>query len=224
MRPPSSLDTFWRLAVGITLIPWTVGAAWALLGVLRATGSAADFWVPVLGGVASWVTIFLLLPKPLWLYVVGHELTHALWAWLFGGRVKAFRADAQGGHVVVTRSNTLIVLAPYFFPLYAVLWVLLWWTLSWFVATAPALPWFHLGLGLTYAFHVTLTVHVLRVRQPDIAAEGWFLSGVVMALGNILVLLMALPPLTDRVSLWTACVWTFERTGRFLTWVTSPLG
>ena len=64
---------------------------------------------------------FLLLPKPMWVYVFGHELTHALWTWLMGGRVKQFKATSKGGHVIVTKTNFLIALAPYFFPVYAVL-------------------------------------------------------------------------------------------------------
>lgn len=221
-RSETLLDVFWRVLLGLALLPWCVGATWALLGVIRAAGSAATFWVALFGGAASWLVIFLLLPKPLWIYVVGHELTHALWAWMFGGRVKSLRASARGGQVVVTRSNTLIILAPYFFPLYAVMWTLAWAVGRWLFQGEGALPWFHYGLGLTYAFHVTLTAYILRIRQPDIAAEGWFLSAVVIWLGNVLVLLVTLPLLTQRVTLFTALRWMSERTGRFLVWLASP--
>ncbi len=62
-----------------------------------------------------------LLPKPMRVYVFGHELTHAIWTWLFGGRVKRFKATSTGGHVVDHEEQFLITLAPYFFPLYVVL-------------------------------------------------------------------------------------------------------
>src|SRR5438093_4529543 len=87
--------------------------------VLRASGGADTTWVPALAGAACWVVIYLLLPRPMWIYVFGHELTHALWVWLFGGSVKKFKATSSGGHVVVDKTNFLISLAPYFFPLYA---------------------------------------------------------------------------------------------------------
>jgi hypothetical protein len=87
--------------------------------VIRASGSADTTWVPFLAGAACWIVIYLLLPRPMWIYVVGHELTHALWVWFLGGTVKRFRATSSGGHVVVSKSNFLIALAPYFFPLYA---------------------------------------------------------------------------------------------------------
>ena len=97
--------------IALVLLPVGAGAALALARLLRVTGNADTFWVAFLGGAGCWLTIFLLLPKPMWVYVFGHELTHALWAWLFGGRVKKFKVTAKGGHVVITKSNFLIVLA-----------------------------------------------------------------------------------------------------------------
>jgi hypothetical protein len=220
-RSQSVMDSVWRILFCVALLPWCLGATWALAVVIRSAGSTSLFWVSVLGGAAAWLAVFLLLPKPLWIYVVGHELTHALWAWLCGGRVKSFRATARGGEVVVTKSNPLIVLAPYFFPLYAVLWAVFWAVASWLGDWNAYRPWFHFGLGFTYAFHVTLTAHILRVRQPDLDVEGWLVSSVVIWLGNVLVLLVALPGLTGQVSLWTALRWWVERTGRFLLWLTS---
>jgi hypothetical protein len=97
-------------------------------GALAGAGAPAPrggrFWLPLLAGVACWVVVFLLLPKPMWIYVLGHESTHAVWTWIFGGKVKQFKAASSGGHVVTTKNNFVITLAPYFFPFYAVLVVL----------------------------------------------------------------------------------------------------
>src|SRR5262245_3047890 len=114
-----------KTIVALLLLPFCASAVAALLRVLRTTGQADTFWVAFLGGAACWLVVFLLLPKPMLIYVFGHELTHALWTWLFGGRVKRFKATSKGGHVVISKTNSLIVLAPYFFPLYAVLVLLL---------------------------------------------------------------------------------------------------
>jgi hypothetical protein len=159
------------------------------------------------------MVIYLLLPRPMWLYVFGHELTHALWVWLFGGRVKKFKATSDGGHVVVNRTNFLIALAPYFFPLYAVVVVaifamghLMW---NW----KGFLPWFHLFVGAAYSFHVSLTAQTLQTRQTDITSQGCFFSAIVIYLGNILVLLIGIPLLTAKVDLLTMFRWWFENTG-----------
>ncbi|MDW8310124.1 MAG: hypothetical protein RMK20_12200, partial [Verrucomicrobiales bacterium] len=61
--------------------------------------------------------------------------------------------------------------------------------------------WFHLLLGAAYAFHVTLTAHVLKTRQSDITSQGYLFSAVVIFLGNAAVLLVALPLLTGAVPL-----------------------
>jgi tellurite resistance protein TehA-like permease len=114
-----------KTIIAILLLPLCIGVTNALIMVLHASGGANIVWVPMLAGAACWLVILLLLPRPMWVYVFGHELTHALWAWLFGGRVKKFKATSQGGHVVITKNNFLITLAPYFFPLYVAVVVLI---------------------------------------------------------------------------------------------------
>src|SRR5262245_15425951 len=101
-----------KTMIAVLLLPVCVGAALALVRLVRETGSAETFWVAFLGGAGCWWAVFLILPKPMLIYVFGHELTHALWAWLFGGRVKKFKVTSKGGHVVISKSNFLIVLAP----------------------------------------------------------------------------------------------------------------
>src|SRR5437762_12451112 len=107
-----------RTIIAVLLLPFCIGSTCALVRVLGKSGSADIVWVPLLSGAACWLVIFLLLPKPMWVYVFGHELTHALWTWLFGGQVRKFKATSEGGHVVVSKNNFLITLAPYFFLFY----------------------------------------------------------------------------------------------------------
>jgi hypothetical protein len=196
------------MVLGILLLPVCLGTAKALWLELAHSGGSDRVWLPLLAGAACWVVVFLLLPKPMWVYVFGHELTHAVWTWAFGGSVKKFKAGSSGGHVITTKNNFIIALAPYFFPLYAVLIVavfvlgdLLWgWRRS-------CLPWFHLLLGAAYAFHLTLTWEILKTRQTDITSQGWLFSSVIIFLGNALVLVMAVPLLTGHGLLQAFKVW-----------------
>ena len=205
-----------KTIIAILLLPACVGAVSTLWAVLRASGQADTLWVAALSGAACWLVIYLLLPKPMWVYVVGHEVTHVLWTWLLGGRVKKFKASSKGGHVVVTKNNFVIALAPYFFPLYAIMVVLV------FVAGhlvwdwRPYLVWFHLLLGAAYAFHLTLTWHILKNRQSDITEHGYLFSAVVIFLGNIAVLLVGIPLLGAKVGLTTAMGWWLRQTGEVL--------
>jgi hypothetical protein len=205
-----------KTVVAVLLLPLCAGAVSALMKVLRATGSAETFWVAFVGGAACWLVVFLLLPKPMLVYVFGHELTHALWTWLFGGRVQRFKATANGGHVVISKSNFLIVLAPYFFPLYVVGVVIVFALGNLAFGWERYLPWFHLLVGAAYSFHVTLTWHILQTRQSDITSQGWLFSIVIIFLGHITVLLAGLPLLTARVTVLTAMGWWLQESGAVL--------
>ena len=186
-----------KFILGLLLLPICFGTAGAAWTALTHAGGMTTVWMPMLAGAACWVVIFLLLPKPMWVYVLGHELTHAVWTWLFGGSVKSFKARSSGGHVITTKSNFLIALAPYFFPFYAALVVVVFviGSLIWDWRRAY-LPWFHLLLGAAYAFHLTLTVEILKTRQTDITSQGWLFSAVIIFLGNALVLVLGIPVLT----------------------------
>jgi len=204
-----------KTIIAILLLPFCIGAVQALFKVLAQTGQADTIWVATAGGAACWLVIFLLLPKPMRIYVFGHELTHALWTWAFGGRVKKFKATSDGGHVVVTKNNFMIALAPYFFPLYVVLVVccfvighLLWgWT--------RYVVWFHLLVGAAYAFHITLTWHILQTRQSDITSQGYLFSAVIIFLGNIGMLLIGVPLLT-KVPVLSSLGWWMTESGAVL--------
>src|SRR5262249_19647506 len=138
------------------------------------------------------------------------------WAWLSGGKVKRFKATSKGGHVVLSKSNFVIVLAPYFFPLYVVLTVLVFALGHLVFGWERYRPWFHLLVGAAYGFHVTLTWHILRTRQSDISSQGYLFSAVIIFLGNVGVLLAGLPLLTARVTLLTSLGWWLQESGAIL--------
>ena len=143
-------------------------------------------------------------------------MTHALWTWLLGGKVKKFKASAMGGHVVVSKSNFAIALAPYFFPFYAVVVVLVFLTGHWLWNWRHYVAWFHLLLGAAYAFHVTLNGHILRHSQSDISDQGYLFSSVIIFLGNMAVLLVGIPLLVSKIGVLTALAWWLECTGETL--------
>ena len=202
-----------KTIIAVLLLPVCIGEAQALWKVLCVSGNADTIWVAMGAGAACWVVIYFMLPKPMWIYVFGHELTHAIWAWLFGGEVKKFKVTSEGGHVVVTKTNFVIALAPYFFPIYVVLLVAVFALGNLVWGWENYLVWFHLLVGAAYAFHVTLTWCVLQTRQSDITGQGWLFSAVIIFLGNAGVLLLGVPLLAAKVDLSTAIGWWFELTG-----------
>lgn len=212
-----------RNGLAILLLPLCLGATQALVAVVRATGQAETVWVATAAGMSCWLVVYLCLPKPMWAYVLGHELTHALWTWLCGGKVKRFKVTSKGGHVIVTRKNALIALAPYFFPIYAAAVAGAFLIGHWLWGWSGYLVWFHLLLGAAYAFHLTLTWCVLRTRQSDIVDQGYLFSAVVIWLGNVAVLIIGIPLLTGRVGVWTALSWCWAETAAILRGVSPAL-
>jgi hypothetical protein len=202
-----------KFIVALALLPVCIGAASALWMVIQHSGSADTTWVPFLAGAACWLVVFFILPKPMWIYVFGHELTHAIWTWIFGGEVRRMKVTANGGHVIISKSNFVIGLAPYFFPLYAVLVVFVFASGHVIWNWQKLFPFFHLCLGAAYAFHVTLTFHVLQTRQTDVTDQGYLFSAVIIFLGNVAVLLFGIPLLTAKVSVLNSLGWWFECTG-----------
>ncbi|HEY4513429.1 MAG TPA: hypothetical protein VJH06_02870 [Candidatus Paceibacterota bacterium] len=188
-----------KILLAFLLLPFCAGALVALYWVTLSTGSAQMIWMMTLAGAATWTLIFIFLPEPRWMYVLGHELTHAVWSVGFGGKLKKFKVTADSGHVLITKSNFLTSLAPYFFPLYVVLTVLIFMAGNYFWDWSSYVLWFYFVIGMMYAFHVTLTYSTLKIRQPDIVEEGYIFSLVIIFLGNMLILLIGIPLLTNKI-------------------------
>lgn len=149
-----------------------------------------EFWFFALGGVL-WLIAFFGLPRPVMVYVLGHELTHAFWVWVMGGRVTSISFGVDGGHVETNRNNFWISLAPYFFPIYSALVIILFGVTSIFydLFRYHWMLWIFFGLiGLTWSFHFTFTCWMIPKGQTDFAEHGTFFSLVLIYLMNLLVL------------------------------------
>ena len=118
--------------------------------------------------------------------------------------------------MIVTKNNFVIALAPYFFPLYAILLVLLFLAGDWIWNWRLYELWFRLLLGACYGFHVTLTWHILKSTQSDITDQGYLFSAVVIFLGNVCVLLIAIPLLTGQIRPLTGLQWWVNQTWQLL--------
>jgi hypothetical protein len=153
--------------------------------------ASEEFWFFSLGALL-WLIAFFGLPKPMWVYVFGHELSHAVWVWLMGGRVTQFRVSRHGGHVMTDTNNFLIALAPYFFPIYSLIALLIFGGLGAFINMEPYARWLFGVLGFTWAFHITFAVWMLWNGQTDLIGHGTFFSMMVIYLINFAVLSLML--------------------------------
>jgi len=174
-------DEFWFFGLGAALWTlWFFGSIWSLGG-----------------------------PRPLRAYVFGHELTHAIWVWMWGGKVSEFEVSRDGGYIITDTHNFWIALAPYFYPLYSLVVIVAYGTASLFYNVARVsdtllfmtpLQWLFLLLGATWAFHLSFTIWMIPKGQTDLTYHGTFFSLVIIYLMNVLIVSVFLVVASPDVS------------------------
>ena len=197
------MANFLRLLLGLTLLPmcWGVSRAFFDSIVIAAgtTGWMGPEALSLLGGIAAFALAWFALSHPVRMYVLGHELTHALWGLLFGARPSDVRVSASGGSVKLTKSNMLITLAPYFFPFYTFIVIVVALITYAFFKPLPYLPLWMFLIGFTWSFHILFTLETLGQRQPDVKLYGRIFSWTFIFIANVgigLAWLATMPPLT----------------------------
>lgn len=199
--PISGRARFMRLALAwLALLPLSVVMVYALLLQLRHAGQTVaqlSFWttVPVwyslLGVATFWALIMVRIVTPIlvYIYVLGHELTHAIAAVLSAGRVQRLRIDLNGGYVETDADNLFIALSPYFVPLWMCCWLLILWVANWVYPFPEWEAWFYAGFGFWWSFHLYWTVWVIPREQPDMLENGLLFSLLLVMIMNIGILL-----------------------------------
>lgn len=220
-----TVPTRWvKFVIAMFLVPVAAVLTQAFFTVFtRATVSqqlwaAEQFWFFSLG-VVLWLIAFFGLPRPLLVYVFGHELTHAVWVLLMGGRVSNFSVRRDGGHIVTNRNNFWISLAPYFFPLYSIIAIAVYGALSLFMNVPPFGRLLYAIIGITWAFHFTFTCWMIPKSQTDLTDHGTFFSLVIIYLMNLLLLSAMLVVASPEISFVDFGAEIGENTTRFLDWI-----
>jgi hypothetical protein len=197
-----------KFLVALILIPLVAGEIWTIIGLAHAVGVSgplAEQWFVALGaGMAVWMLIYFLLPRAMWVYVLGHELTHAIFAMLAGGKISSFQVSAKGGHVVTDKVNWWITLSPYFVPLYALIWMALWISVDFYYPLKAWQPVLYFGIGLLWCFHLTFTASMIHLGQTDLSSQGIVFSIVVILLTNLIFFLLLFAMLAHNLT-WAAC-------------------
>lgn len=193
-----------RRAVGLFLmLPLSVVMVYALLVQLYHAAPVVgniDFlqsvpvWYSVLGALVfvSLKYFHLVDAILMFAYVLGHELTHALAALMCFGKVQAVSVDLDGGYVDTDTDNVFVSLAPYFVPLWMLLWMAVFYVANWIYPFESYLPWFYAGFGFWWSFHVYWTLWIIPREQPDLLENGVVFSFMIIMLTNIAALLLGL--------------------------------
>ncbi len=205
------MANFLRMILGVLLLPMCWGVVRAFCdSVMASAGESGGITaesIALVGGMAAFALCWMAVSHPVKTYVLGHELTHAIWGLLFGAMPSKLRVSASGGSVNLTKSNMLITLAPYFFPFYTFLVIVVALVTSAFVRPLPWLPLWMFTVGFTWAFHALFTLETLAQRQPDVKLYGRIFSWVFIFLANVALILVFLASTTSL---------TFVQLGGFL--------
>jgi hypothetical protein len=205
------MANFLRMILGVVLLPMCWGVVRTFCdSVMAAAGESGGITaesIALVGGMAAFALCWMAVSHPVKTYVLGHELTHALWGLLFGAIPSKLRVSTAGGSVNLTKSNMIITLAPYFFPFYTFLVIVVALITSAFIRPLPCLPLWMFAVGFTWAFHALFTLETLAQRQPDVKLYGRIFSWVFIFLANVALILLFLASTTSL---------TFAQLGGFL--------
>lgn len=203
-QPVRGMKCLVRRIIGLgLLLPLSVVMLYALLLQLYhaapmvgelAFWQSEPVWFSVLGGLVFMSLKYFRLADPILMfcYVLGHELTHALAALLCMGKVQALCVDLDGGYVDTDKDNIFVSLAPYFVPLWMLVWLGVLFVVNWIYPFAAYLPWFYAGFGFWWCFHVYWTLWVIPREQPDLLENGVVFSFMIIMLTNMAGLLLIL--------------------------------
>lgn len=170
---------------------WTFLSRFSQATVDPASWRTPEFWYFATGALLmiGWFWSGLFQSFFLYLYVLGHELTHAIFVWLHRGKVTEFHVSADGGYITTNKTNLIIALSPYFVPFWAVVAATCYGSLRHFAGLSQEWDRVLYGLlGITWTFHMVWTLWMIPRDQPDLKENGTYLSLVVIYLANLLVL------------------------------------
>ena len=174
-----------KILLGLTLVPFCLGFTWQITATVFSVHYKQDTPYYFFAGGLAYLAIHFLFKKPVFTYVIGHELTHAFFALLFGGSVKSIHASDRGGRVTITKSNFIITLAPYFFPIYTFITLILFLVARAADAHGMTTDILIFLSGATFSLHLVLTSVFLQTDQNDIREQGAIFSYPLIFLFNI---------------------------------------
>lgn len=119
--------------------------------------------------------------------IISHELTHTVFAYLTlhsAGRIR-LNPDGSGGSMMIRKGmgNWIIALSPYFFPLFAAIYMII----------MPALlimsgnHWLvYAVLGYFVAYYWATVISQVHPKQTDIIGQGYVFSAIIIITLNLL--------------------------------------
>lgn len=181
---------FLRFLCALAALPFAWALALVFVDAFRLMPLSGDALFPpgalcLAGGFVLFLLLWICRTVPLRLYVLGHELTHALCGLCFGAIPTNLKVGLKGGSVTLTKSNVWITLSPYFFPFWTAVVGLVALIVRCFVSPLPFTGAWLFVVGFTLGLHVCFTLRAILQEQPDLQEYGYVFSYVLIWVFNI---------------------------------------
>lgn len=165
---------FLKLFVGLILLPTVLFFFYDFLAVLLVLLKNYHLTFSLLIGIALYLICHKYIYNFSRAYVFAHEVSHAIAAWCCGYKVSGMKVNKESGHTTVSDVNIFVLLAPYCFPLYAVICIVCFYITSLFWDGILVYDKVFLGiLGFLMTFHLVHTYKSLtETEQSDISSAG----------------------------------------------------
>ena len=182
-----------------------------IIGIKAVSGTGLVFIL----GALSYSVICLLFFKLDFLYVLGHELTHAVATIFSGGKVKGIKVSGNGGSVKTTSPNFFVVLSPYLIPGYTIFVGATYFLLSFFIDVTRYSGIFIFFIGFTLMFHLAYTAQSIKEKQSDLIKAGYIFSISVIYIANFTIVFAIVSILFKNVVFLKFLLGSFEKSKEF---------
>lgn len=209
------LIKIFRFIIAILLIPACVAITLSFYNGIAGIKLFSNLGSNFILGALSYSILHLLLFKLDFLYVISHELMHALATLFSGGKVKGMRVSRKEGSVRTTTPNIIVMLAPYLIPAYTILIALLYFILSFFTNVGKFSGYFIFFVGFTLMFHLTYTADSIRGKQSDLIKTGYLFSIAFIYIINLVLVFGIVSLLFRELSFVDFLTSSFEKSKEF---------
>ncbi len=184
-----------RFLAIFVLLPISIITTYSFFGIVGTADLEfwleTEFWHFALGFIL-WIGLFTTQTLRQWwlyLYVLGHELTHAIFIIASFGRIGEISISSEGGYVQTTKTSLLIALSPYFVPFWTVVLLSIYTLAAWIWSLPPMPRGVLVAMGFTWGFHLIWTIWMIPKDQPDLRENGVLFSLLFVYLINLGVIL-----------------------------------
>lgn len=189
-----------RFIVSILLIPACIAVTTSFYKGIISIKHISESGLLFILGALAYSVLHLVLFKLDFLYVLGHELMHAIATLFSGGKIVGIKISGREGSLRTTTPNAFVMLVPYLIPGYTILIAILYFLSSFFTDVTKSSGLFIFLVGFSLMFHLAYTAQSIRDKQSDLLKTGYLFSISFIYIVNLVIVFATITILFKGVS------------------------